>query len=166
MLVYKNKNICRGALLSFLTILGLTFSAGDCTPPKSQSEVKTKLIQQVTEGNRKCVTILRQKMLPKIKKNLNTETIKEIEKKINELDQAIEKLIAMTKDLTEEEIESGTGTGIAACIDQEKLIKEKGDELELIEVQILQTEPSKEVKDAISDAKKDIDDIINNSPKS
>ncbi|ROT47409.1 hypothetical protein [Candidatus Cardinium hertigii] len=185
MLVYKNKNICGGSLLSFLTMLGLTLSVGGCPSPKSsvesksQSKIKTNFIQaqaETHEENRKNVTILRQKILPIIKKNLSTEKVKELEKKINELDEAIEKVVAMEKVLTAAEIKkinemdetiekvvamekvltaaeikSGTGAGIDAYRNQIKDMFSKWVKvMEVIDL-IRDTESSKEVQDAVNE---------------
>ncbi|ROT47810.1 hypothetical protein [Candidatus Cardinium hertigii] len=106
------------------------------------------------------IIILRQKMLPKIKKNLNTEKVKELEKKINEFNQASEKYIAMAKNLTEEEIESGSGAGIGAYMDQMRLTENKSLAVSLVINQIRLTASSKEVQDAILDVSKDMSDIV------
>jgi hypothetical protein len=141
-------------------MLGLTLSVGGCPSPKSsvesksQSKIKTNFIRvqaETHEENRKNVTILRQKILPIIKKNLSTEKVKELEKKINEMDEAIEKVVAMEKVLTAAEIKSGRGAGIDAYRNQIKDMFSKWyDVMEVMDL-IRDTESSKEVQDAVTE---------------
>ncbi|ROT47312.1 hypothetical protein [Candidatus Cardinium hertigii] len=160
MLTYKNKNICgRGGLLSFLTILGLTLSAGGC-PPKSQSkseQEKTKVLQ-LLEGSRKITTILRQKTLPEIKKVLNTDEVKELEKAINEWDQEIQKGIKVTKDLTEADRETETGARVT-YVEQMQHVRDKYLEIDRIKDNIYNQINSGKVKATLANADKDIENI-------